>query len=285
MTFEEFCRAHDLIVDGLHRDRWVAVPTVDHPRKRNGRYKWMGDFGWVQNWATMQSPSMWRREGFDNTDRIRQEIRKDNQERQQAAQAAASRAAWIMHQTRPDTHPYLERKGFPQETGAVWHRDGHRTLVIPMRLGNRLVGCQLIAEDGTKKFLQGQMTKGASFVIDARGLPIFCEGYATGLSIRAAMKASKVRYRIFVCFSASNLQSVAREVPGGIVVADNDANGVGETAARDSQKPYWMSETVGEDFNDYHLRVGVFHASQSLKAALFSSAAGTLPRSGEPALA
>jgi putative DNA primase/helicase len=79
------------------------------------------------------------------------------------------------------------------------------------------------------------------------------------------MKANKLRYSIHICFSASNLKEVARNIPNGIVVADNDPNGIGETVAKETGKPYWLSDTVGEDFNDYHLRVGLFKASQSLK--------------------
>jgi putative DNA primase/helicase len=159
-----------------------------------------------------------------------------------------------------------------------------------MRIGARLVGCQLIDGEGNKKFLYGQQTKGASFVMDAKGVPIFCEGYATALSIRAVMQAMKVRYTLYVCFSAGNLKDVARGIEGGIVVADNDPNGVGEKAARDAQKPYWLSDTAGEDFNDFHARVGLFAAMFSLKKALFSSAASasgakTLPQSAAPSLA
>jgi hypothetical protein len=32
-----------------------------------------------------------------------------------------------------------------------------------------------------------------------------------------------------------------------------------------------LSETVGDDFNDYHQRVGTFRASQNLKKVLLSS--------------
>ena len=35
--------------------------------------------------------------------------------------------------------------------------------------------------------------------------------------------------------------------------------------AKKTGKKYWLSDTVGEDFNDYHIRVGLFKASQSLK--------------------
>lgn len=265
MRFEDFARLHGLRVGSLIAGRWVAVPTDDHPRKRNGRYKYLGDVGWVQNWATMTSPEMWRG-GEGRAPEIRQVVQDMDRERREAARNAANKAAWILHQCKVATHPYLEAKGFKEEQGNVWND----LLVIPMRHGSRLVGAQLIGNEGDKKFLQGQMSKGATFVIDARGVPIFCEGFATGLSVRAVMRAMKVRYTIHVCFSAGNLQEVARQVAGGIVVADHDPNGVGERAAQQSGKKYWLSDTVGEDFNDFHQRVGLFKATHSLKPVVFS---------------
>jgi putative DNA primase/helicase len=115
--------------------------------------------------------------------------------------------------------------------------------------------------------------------MDAKGIPIFCEGLATGLSIQAVMRANKMRYTIYVCFSASNLKEVSRSIREGIVVADNDPSGVGEGVAKETGKPYWLSDTVGEDFNDYHMRVGVFKASQSLKKTLLSYPSKTSPLS------
>lgn len=268
MRFEDFARSHGLILRGIQYDKWVATPTEDHPNKRNGRYKIIGDVAWVQNWATMEKPAMWK---ADNPSmrpaHMRQALVNADRERQELAEKAASKAAWILHQCKPDTHPYLKKKGFEEEVGNVW--DG--TLVIPMRRAGRLVGCQLIDEEGKKKFLHGQTSKGATFVLDAKGLPVFCEGFATALSIRAVMKAAKIRYSIHVCFSASNLQHIAGQIPGGFVVADHDPNGVGQKAAVVTDKPYWLSDTVGEDFNDYHLRVGLFKASQSLMKVLIQT--------------
>jgi putative DNA primase/helicase len=140
-----------------------------------------------------------------------------------------------------------------------------------MRIDNRLVGVQLIDEEGSKKFLHGQTTKGASFCMNAKGIPIFCEGYATGLSVRECMKASNIKYAIYVCFSASNMKYIARTIPDGIIIADNDPNNIGEKTARETGKPYWISDTVGEDFNDYHKRLGNFRASQNLKKTLLSA--------------
>ena len=272
MRFDDFARLHGLRINNVIVGRWVAVPTDDHPRKRNGRYKFLGSIGWVQNWATMPAPEIWRGESEVSLQNVRRRVEYDNHEREVAAVRAASKAGWIMHQTQFAPHPYLAKKGFPDEPAHVWNE----LLVVPMRMGAKLIGCQLIDNEGNKKFLHGQRTKGAMFTMDARGTPIFCEGYATALSVRSAMKAMKVRYTIHVAFSAGNLEGIARGIEGGLVVADNDPNGVGERAARNAGKPYWISDTVGEDFNDYHQRVGLFKASMSLKRLLFSSSSAEI---------
>lgn len=270
MRFEDFARLHGLKVNSLIPGKWVAVPTEDHPHKRNGRYKWLGNVGWVQNWATMESPEMWRdEEGQYDFSKVRRIVSNADDDRKKLAEKAASKAGWILHQCKPENHPYLVQKGFPDEIGNVWTAD-RSLLVIPMRINGRVVGCQLIDGEGNKKFLYGQQTKGASFVFDAKGIPVFCEGYATALSVRAVMKVMKIRYTIHVCFSAGNLQHVAGNVSGGVIVADNDPNGIGEKAAIQTGKPYWLSETIGDDFNDFHRRVGSFKAMLSLKRAVFS---------------
>lgn len=269
MDFVNFAKAHGLIIDSVLHNRWVATPTEDHPRKRNGRYKLLGDVGWVQNWATMQRPAMWKSEGSTVDLRsMRADLERARRERFAQAKEAADKAKWILSQTKPDTHPYLASKGFEKEVGNVWKREDGRILVIPMFKSGRLTGCQMIDEQGSKQFLRGQATKGASFVFDAKGLPIFCEGFATGLSIRAAMMSMRVRFCIHVCFSAGNLQEVARHIHGGMVVADHDLHNAGEKAAAETGKPYWLSPTVGEDFNDFHRRVGLFSASQALKSLI-----------------
>ena len=267
MRFEDFARQHGLIIDSVIPFKWVSTPTEDHPRKRNGRYKYLGDVGWVQNWATMDKPSMWKFEGkFAPTPQFQKLKSQNDQKRQESAQKASARAGWIMHQTTLKKHPYLAKKGFADEEMPVWDTpEGEGRLVIPMRKAGRMVGCQLINNEGDKKFLYGQETKGATFTFDAKGVPIFCEGLATGLSIQAVMRANKLRYCIHICFSAGNLKEVASTIKDGIVVADNDPSGVGERIAKETGKAYWLSDTVGEDFNDYHQRVGLFKASQSLK--------------------
>lgn len=280
MRFEDFAKSHGLILDSVIPFKWVSTPTEDHPRKKNGRYKFMGDVGWVQNWATMQKPAMWKTNDTNTLSPQLLRMRDQAQsERDRLAAKASAKAGWIMHQTQAKEHPYLKAKGFPEEQMPVWETDGKKLLVVAMRKEGRIVGCQLIDDQGSKKFLYGQTTKGATFTMDAKGIPIFCEGLATGLSIQSVMRANKMRYTIYVCFSASNLKEVSRHFREGIVVADNDPSGVGESVAKETGKPYWLSDTVGEDFNDYHMRVGIFKASQSLKKTLLSYPSKTSPLS------
>jgi len=137
-------------------------------------------------------------------------------------------------------------------------------LLIPMRVAGSLVGVQQIDADGGKKFLYGQRTSGATFTFDNKGVNIVCEGYATALSVRAAMKQMKQRYTLHVCFSAGNMVKVASGLERGIVIADNDASGTGQEAAQKIGWPTWMSDRTGEDANDFHMRVGMFAFTQSL---------------------
>ena len=267
MHFLDFCRAHGILIDreppiGV----WRRYPTEDHPAKRNGAVKFMGDAAFVQNHATDTEISVWKAEGDTVIDRerirrIAQQADRDIREKQEQA---AKKAAAILHNCQIGFHPYLEKKGFKEEQGNIWKHEDELLLAIPMRVGHRLVGCQIISEDGTKKFLFGQRTSEAAFTFDNHGPHILCEGYATALSIKAAMKALKRRYTLHVCFSAGNMKKVAATLQGGYVVADNDASRTGQNTAEQIGWPYWMPDTVGMDANDVHQRDGLFKFSQSL---------------------
>ena len=161
---------------------------------------------------------------------------------------AAHRAGMIMKSAVLAHHPYLERKGF-KDKGYVWND----LLVLPMRIEGKLIGCQLISHDGTKRFLSGQVTKAASLTIDNKGRDILCEGFATGLSVRRAMRELKERYTIHICFSASNMLEIAKQCKNPLVIADNDPVGI-NTAQKIGQ--YWISDVAGEDFNDAEKRLG-----------------------------
>lgn len=273
MDFIDFARGHGIIINELPPvGVWKRYPTEDHPRKRNGAVKFMGTHGFVQNHAVNTVVSLWKP---DSIDRLNLDMRaiiidqaRAERERAKLAGAAVSKAVGMLNASGNARHPYLTEKGFPDELGIVLDIDGQPVLLIPMRQGKSLVGLQQIWPNGTKKFLYGQKTAGATFTFDNRGLNIVCEGYATALSVRAALKQMKRRYAIHVCFSAGNMVRVAEGLQPGLVIADNDESGTGQEAAASIGWPTWMSDRVGEDANDYHRRVGLFGLTQSLTQSM-----------------
>jgi putative DNA primase/helicase len=210
--------------------------------------------------------SVWHNEAEVKIDmsKILEEQRRAEQRRRRNQIEAANKAAFILKQSVNAKHPYLKSKGFDEEYGNVWTNDKVDYLVVPMRVDGSLVGCQTITPEGEKKFLFGQRTSGAAFTFDNKGPHILCEGYATALSIRAALKAMKRRYTLHVCFSAGNMLKVAETLSQGYVVADNDESKTGENTAKKIGWPFWMSDVVGEDFNDTQRRLGIFKSAVSL---------------------
>lgn len=268
MDFISFARNFGIIIDSHPPlGYWRRYPTEDHPRKRNGAVKFMGDHAFIQNWATDQEVAIWQADKDAKIDmnRLRRDVQAAENKRRIQQEAATKKAAWILKECQIGFHPYLKGKGFEEESGNVWAKDGRQLLVIPMRVDGRLVGCQLVSEEGEKKFLFGQRTSEAEFVFDNKGQHVLCEGYATALSIRQVLKQLKERYTLHVCFSAGNMVKIAARLPNGIIFADNDESKTGERVAQQIGWPYFMSPTVGQDFNDYHRAVGTFKASMAVR--------------------
>jgi putative DNA primase/helicase len=264
MGFLQFAEMHGLKISSLIMDRWVRVPTEDHPHKKNGSYIFDGISGAVKNWAVHEKAISWHsKEAYRPDPQLKIKREKAEKERLDRQEKAATRAGMIMKSAVLASHPYLDRKGF-KDKGYVWND----LLVLPMRIQDKLVGCQLISQDGTKRFLAGQVTKGASLTIDNKGRDILCEGFATALSVKKAMKAMKLRYTIHVCFSASNMLEIAKTCINPLVIADNDPVGI-KTANKIGK--YWISNKESEDFNDYEQRVGTEAASKNLHAILQNS--------------
>jgi len=182
--------------------------------------------------------------------------REDGQKR--AALAAAIQLRACTYQP----HGYLELKGFPTASGLV---DADGTLHIPMRdyKTNELLGSQRIYRDGdkwVKKMTPGMRAKGAVLRIgQAKARETWLvEGYATGLSTQAALKAAHADAAVLVCFSDSNLTHVAPSIKGAAYVfADNDESGAGERAAKATGLPYCIAPTIGHDANDWHQASGI----------------------------
>lgn len=235
------------------RGAGVSIASLFHEAKQNG----------------------WRDQGFQKpTDSqiaeqkqiAAQRHTEEGKQREIAAKAAATKAQWILSQCKHEKHAYLHSKGFQELEGLVWYpTELQNLLCIPMYVGGKLAGVQMIDRDGAKKYLSGQITSQAEFCIDSGAIsPIefWVEGYASGLSLQACLNALKVRYRIHVTFSANNLQRMAHS---GYVIADNDASQTGQKAAQATGLPYWAPVVTGEDINDVWKREGTFRTSQILR--------------------
>lgn len=271
MDFLDFARSHGIIIhDYPPVGVWKRYPTEDHPRKRNGAVKYLGAYGFVQNHATDTIVSIWKPDSPIQIDQrqIRSSVLNAEAEQRKRQQEATRKAVRMLNDSGMMTHPYLEAKGFPDEQGNVLRIEGKPVLLVPMRVAGSLVGAQMIDADGGKKFLFGQRTSGATFTFDNKGMNILCEGYATALSVRLALKTMKRRYTLHVCFSAGNMLKVAESLKPGLVIADNDASETGQKTAAQIGWPTWISDTVGEDANDYHRRVGLFKFTQSLTQSM-----------------
>lgn len=267
MNFQQFAETHGLIITHLVTDKWVRVPTIDKPHSKNGAYIYDGQSGAVQNWAIHDKPVSWKSKEPYRPDPLAKEKReKAERERIERQVKAAKKAGWIMNQAKEGTHPYLARKGFPTQKCYIWNE----LLVLPTREGDKLVGCQLISADGTKKFLTGQKTKGVSLVMDNKGVDIVCEGFATALSVRRAMKHLKQRYKIHICFSASNMVEIGTKLKNPIVIADNDPMGI--RTAKKIASDYWVAKAEGQDFNDAEIALGTEAVAQSLAPFIHSRA-------------
>jgi putative DNA primase/helicase len=278
-NFIDFARANGLEIDPAKLyagERIRRCGTSDKPRSANGAYFWDGKRGWVFNWAS-EARVQWfnDRDAKPWTDdekrawQARRQAARNHQDAQQ--QQAAMRAAELIRSTKPGTHDYLARKGFPDREGMI---DPDGALIVPMRNleTNALMGAQRIYWDEpkrlwVKKMLPGMRAKGAILRLgDKTASETFLvEGYSTALSVLAALRSVGLRASVMVCFSSGNLEFIAPQVKGQVFVfADNDESGVGEKSAQATGLPYCMSAVVGEDANDLHRRAGLMPVVQLL---------------------
>jgi putative DNA primase/helicase len=156
----------------------------------------------------------------------------------------------------PD-HPYLKAKGIKTHGARV---TGDGRLIVPLfdQAGN-LSSLQYIAADGGKLYHSGAQT-GSRFwqvgTLDEPGTLYVAEGFATAATIHETTNRPCI-----VAYSASNLVPVTgilREIHGSaqdiVIVADNDASGVGQRYAEQASAKHGARMVVPPepgDANDY----------------------------------
>lgn len=164
---------------------------------------------------------------------------------------------WATASPASPEHPYLARKSIGVH-GARITGDGR--LVVPLYdQDGTLSTLQYIAHDGGKLYHPGGQTGGKFWQIgslDEPGPLYVAEGFATAATIYETTNRP-----VIVAYSASNLVPVTgklREIHGPVqeivVVADNDASGVGQRYAEQASAKYGartvMPPVLG-DANDY----------------------------------
>lgn len=279
MSFINFARAHGVSIDPNRlyaSDKIKRCGTVDKPRSGNGAYFWDGERGWVFDWSG-EARTIWfedpnAKPWTDEEKRAWAAKRASAAtEQEKKYQNAAFQADVTLRSAKYDNHSYLEIKGFKETRGLVLDDK----LLIPMRnvVTNKLQGYQSIRWDGEarkyeKKMLTGMRAKNAVLFLGdrkAEGFSVIVEGFATALSVRAALKQIGLAASVVCCFSASNIISVASQIKGRVgIYADNDASQTGKKSAVQTGFPYVMSDTVGHDANDDHLKHGVFYVANKL---------------------
>jgi len=268
---------------------WVRTDTKGKNGKNDAAVLLNPDMasGVAHNYQTAQTAAF--RLGVASNDNRPADPKLAEQRRERERQVEAERRVvericeMIVAGSREDRHAYFDKKGFSDELGLV-HDDPRQCfpdsrfgealsrampsgdgpfLIIPGRVGGKLVTVQFITTTGEKKnILKGAMN-GASHRIATGRDTWVCEGIGTALSVRAALRVLGANATVLSAFSASNVGKVAEGIAGARIAADHDKpvetldnQGAGEFYARRSGRKWVMPELPG-DFNDQHMRDGL----------------------------
>lgn len=272
MSFINFARVHGVAIDPQRlyaSDKIKRCGTVERPTSGNGAYFWDGQRGWVMDWSG-EAKVIWYEDPHakpwtDDEKRAWAAKRASaSTEQEKKYQNAAFQADVTLRSAKYNHHGYLEIKGFKETRGLVLDDK----LLIPMRnvSTNRLQGYQSIRWDMDrreyeKKMLHGMRAKNAVLYLGDRGNEEswLVEGFATGLSVRHALRSVGIPASVVICFSASNMIQVADQIKGKkFIFADNDESKTGEKSALATGLPWTMADTVGWDANDLHMKDSLF---------------------------
>jgi putative DNA primase/helicase len=267
--------------------RWIAASAEGKAASNSaGRVLVFDDRsgGIAWNWIT-QAQQRFTVDGLASLKDVRLPRRDQTAEAlERDRQAAAIEAARRMvAAAQPEPHPYLARKGFAEERGLVLDApgavlpadrifDGMRYqleqmtapfLIIPGRIAKRVMTTQLIDAAGAKLNMKAAPMAGATHRIATGRETWICEGIATALSVRAALRLLARPATILCAFSAANVAKISQRIPGSIIAADHDrpleqlhGQGTGAFYAARTGR-VWTQPPEPGDFNDWHMRDGL----------------------------
>lgn len=197
----------------------------------------------------------------------------------------------VVKACRSESHPYLAAKGFPDECGLVIDDlrpliPGHKLgediiyrlpqgggpwLIVPGWLAKSVATVQIIGPDGTKKNIYRGAMKGTAHRISTGRETWVCEGIATALTVRAALRFLGRSATVLSAFSAANVAQVASRIEGSIIAADHDkpleqlhGKGTGEFYAAKTGHVWTQPPMLG-DFNDWYAREGLRPVAMHLR--------------------
>jgi phage/plasmid primase-like uncharacterized protein len=210
------------------------------------------------NWRANIGRTMTAEEEMALARRMAAAKRARDEERAKARETATEQVdkIWTAAAMATADHPYLTRKGVKPH-GARVGGDGRLILPLYDETGN-LSSLQYIDADGGKLYHKGAATKSTVWQVGEDGVGAFyiAEGFAT-----AATVAETTGGACMVAYSAGNLPEalrVARDIHGAlreiIIIADNDASGVGQKYAEQAAAKYGAKVIVPPspgDANDY----------------------------------
>ena len=196
----------------------------------------------------------------ENRQRVAESRKRYEEERKYKNERAAETCQTIWDNATPATdHPYLTKKGIGPHLSRI---SGDARLIVPLfNQDGSLSTIQYIDADGDKKFHTGGAVKGKSATLgEIKSKVYLAEGFATGATIYETTGVATV-----VCYSVSNIEPVAGQLRAThptadiIIVADNDANNVGQTHADQASVRHGckviVPPTIG-DANDYRASGG-----------------------------
>ncbi|MEK4035810.1 DUF3987 domain-containing protein [Methylocystis sp. IM3] len=249
-----------------------------------------GAFG---DWRRNDASFKWSARGSEplpqkERDRLEEEIRQREAERERKAEEAAENARQMWQDAglgASASHAYLAKK----QIGPNGARELNGELLIPITDGERILNLQRIAPSGEKRFLLGGRVTGLYYTLGAPGERIVvCEGFATGASIFEATGLC-----IAIAFNAGNLGPAARAIREHhrnariVIAADDDFKTDGNpglTKAREAAEKVGASVAVppfnrgdgddGTDWNDFAIKRGKAAVKQAFEVGDKATAGG-----------